>query len=79
MAERITWSVSAIHLIVALVFNFIVALILYLLGASLSTCWFTFLGLLVLASLAEIGIELERVSSKLDAILKQRQQLGASS
>ncbi len=72
------WSVSALHLVVALVFDFIVAVILYLLGASLSTCWFTFLGLFGLATLAEIGLVLEGVNRKLDAILERQQTRGPS-
>ena len=59
---------SATRALVALVFNFIIAAIFRFFGASLATCWFTFLALTLLFALTEIGKQLDEIRQKLDDI-----------
>jgi hypothetical protein len=59
---------SAVRFAVAIVFDLIVAVIFRFFGASLPTCWFTFLLLLVFAAVAEVDLHLNEIERKLDAI-----------
>jgi hypothetical protein len=69
---------SAVRFLTAIGFNVVVAVIFHFFGASLSTCWFTFLGLTLFAALAEVDNSLSEIDSKLDSIL-ERQQTGKAS
>jgi hypothetical protein len=69
---------SVVRFLVAIGFNVVVAVIFHFFGASLSTCWFTFLGLTLFAALAEVDNSLSEIDSKLDSIL-ERQQTGKAS
>jgi len=61
-------SASLVRLVIALAFNAVVAGICYFLGATLATCWFTFLGLTIFAALAEIGERVEEVWTRLSEV-----------
>jgi hypothetical protein len=65
---------SAVRFLSAVGFNIIVAVIFHFFGASLSTCWFTFLGLTLFAGLGEVDRHMEVLDSKLDSILKEQQR-----
>jgi hypothetical protein len=62
--------------LIALVFNFVVAVAFHLLGASLATSWFMFLALMGLAladleqTLADISATLSSMKGKLDTVSK---------
>ena len=59
---------SGVRFLVAIGFNAAVAVVFRFFGASLSTCWFTFLGLMGFAALAEIGMRLEQVSDRIEGL-----------
>ncbi len=60
-----------VRFLIAIGFNTAVAMAFYFFGASLPTCWFTFIGLSLGAALCEIGAHLYTIEGKLDAILKR--------
>jgi hypothetical protein len=66
-------SGSLVRFLIAIGFNVVVAVIFHFFGASLSTCWFTFLGLTLFAAIAEVDTFLREIDSKLDSILEVRQ------
>ena len=62
---------SATRALVAIAFSLGVAAIFGFFGATLPTCWFTFLGLTVLAALAEVGLHLNEIDRKLNSLLQE--------
>jgi hypothetical protein len=58
---------SFVRFLAAIAFNAAVAVVFRFFGASLSTCWFTFIGLNLGAALAEVGQHLHIIEGKLDA------------
>ncbi len=69
---------SSTRFLIAIGFNTAVAVIFHFFGATLSTCWFTFLGLVLFAALAEVGQHLYIIDGKLDSILEGQQADKAS-
>lgn len=69
---------SITRFLISVGFNVAVAVTFRFFGATLSTCWFTFLALTLLAALAEMGQHLQVIDSKLDAILEGQQTHKAS-
>lgn len=67
-------SESAVRFLIAVGFNIVVAVIFHFFGASLSTCWFTFLGLVLFAAQTMIGQHLYIIDGKLDSILREQQR-----
>ncbi len=57
------------RVLIGLGFNIAVAVALYFFGASLTTCWFTFLILCGFAGAAELSEELFAMERKLDSKL----------
>ena len=67
---------SFVRFLAAIGFNAVVAVVFRFFGASLSTCWFTFIGLNLGAALCEIGAHLHTIEGKLDSILEGRRADG---
>ncbi len=67
------------RVLIALLFNLGVAVGIYLLGASVATAWFTFLGLTIVAGLGDNDIRLQErldeIENKLNALLVEREQV----
>jgi hypothetical protein len=64
-------SGSAVRFLIAVGFNIVVAVVFRLFEATLSTCWFTFLGLTLFAALGEVDRHLGVLDRKLDSILNK--------
>src|SRR5271157_2071827 len=64
---------TGVRILVAIAWNLIVAGIFLFFGASLTTCWFTFLLLSVLYALTEVGRDLGETDRKLESLLEGQQ------
>lgn len=57
------------RILIVLGFNIAVAVALYFFGASLTTCWFTFLALCGFAVLGELSERFYEIERKLDTVV----------